>query len=166
MNTVNPLEIVPAVMRQLPAGAFLTVAVDGKRNVMTIGWALAGILWHKPVLMVAVRTSRHTFALIEKADGFTVTVPTTDMARELEFCGTKSGGTVDKFKECGALVVRKAAKVNSLVLDVPGFHYECHTLYKSALDARMMDKSLESLYPKKDYHTLYFGEIVASYRIE
>jgi hypothetical protein len=26
-----------------------------------------------------------------------------------------------------------------------------------------MDNSLEKLYPKKDYHTLYFGEIVACY---
>ena len=30
----------------------------------------------------------------------------------------------------------------------------------------MMDKELEDLYPKKDYHTLYFGEIVACYQTD
>ena len=102
MKKVNALEIVPAVMKQLPEGAFLTVAARRQTNVMTIGWALAGILWGKPVLMVAVRNSRHTFGLIEEADNFTVSVPTKDMKKELELCGTISGRAADKFKECQA----------------------------------------------------------------
>ena len=45
MQTVNPLDIVPAVMQQLPGGAFLIVAAQRQQNVMTIGWGLLGILW-------------------------------------------------------------------------------------------------------------------------
>jgi len=165
MKTVNALEIVPAVMKQLPEGAFLTVAAKRQTNVMTIGWGLVGILWQKPVMMVAVRNSRHTFGLIEEAESFTVSVPTKDMNKELEVCGTMSGRAVDKFKEC-KLAIGKAQKVSSPVLDIPGYHYECRRLYKSALDPTMMDKALDDLYPKKDYHTLYFGEIVACYQTE
>ena len=165
MQKVNALEIVPAVMKQLPEGALLTVAAKSQKNVMTIGWALAGILWQKPVLMVAVRTSRHTFGLIEEAESFTVSVPTKDMNKELEVCGTLSGRAVDKFKEC-KLATRKAQKVSSPVLDIAGYHYECRRLYKSALDPTMMDQALDDLYPKKDYHTLYFGEIVACYQTD
>ena len=165
MKAVNALDIVPAVMRQIPGGAFLTVAAKGQKNVMTIGWALIGILWRKPVLMVAVRTSRHTFGLIEDAESFTVSVPTTDMNKELEFCGTMSGRALDKFQEC-KLATRKAQQISAPVLDLPGYHYECRMLYKSALDPQMMDPALEDLYPKKDYHTLYFGEIVACYQTE
>ena len=119
----------------------------------------------KPVMMVAVRNSRHTFGLIEEAESFTVSVPTKDMNKELEVCGTLSGRAVDKFKEC-KLATRKAQKVSSPVLDIPGYHYECRRLYKSALDPTMMDKALDDLYPKKDYHTLYFGEIVACYQTD
>ena len=61
MKKVNEFEIVPAVMKQINEGAFLTVEAKGQKNVMTIGWALVGILWKKSVLMVAVRNSRHTF---------------------------------------------------------------------------------------------------------
>jgi flavin reductase (DIM6/NTAB) family NADH-FMN oxidoreductase RutF len=165
MQKVNALEIVPAVMRQLQGGAFLTVAAKRQTNVMTIGWALVGILWGKSVMMVAVRNSRHTFDLIEEADSFTVSVPTKDMKKELEFCGTMSGRAVDKFKEC-KLATGKAKKVSSPVLEIPGYHYECRRLYKSALDPTMMDKALDDLYPKKDYHTLYFGEIVACYQTD
>jgi len=165
MQKVNALEIVPAMMRQLPEGAFLTVAAKCQTNVMTIGWALVGILWGKPVMMVAVRNSRHTFDLIEEADSFTVSAPMTDRKKELELCGTMSGRAVDKFKECG-LAPRKAQKVSSPVLDIAGYHYECQRLYKSALDPKMMDQVLDDLYPKKDYHTLYFGEIVACYQTE
>ena len=165
MRTVNALEIVPAVMKQIPQGAFLTVATTRQRNVMTIGWALVGILWQKPVLMVAVRNSRHTFGLIEAADSFTVSVPTTDMTKALELCGTMSGRAVDKFTEC-TLATGTAQKVSAPVLDIPGYHFECRRLYKSALDPKLMDKGLDYLYPKKDYHTLYFGEIVACYQTD
>ena len=165
MKKVNELEIVPAVMKQMQGGAFLTVAAKRQKNVMTIGWALVGILWQKPVMMVAVRTSRHTFGLIEEADSFTVSVPTTDRKKELEVCGTMSGRAVDKFKECG-FATRKAQQVSSPVLDIPGYHYECRRLYKSALDPTMLDRELDDLYPKKDYHTLYFGEIVACYQTD
>ena len=165
MKPVNALDIVPTMMQQLPQGAFLTVAAKRQQNVMTIGWALVGILWQKPVLMVAVRNSRHTFGLIEDAESFTVSVPTTGMTRELEFCGTRSGRAVDKFTECG-LATGKAKKISAPVLAIPGYHYECRRLYKSALDPKLLAKDLDYLYPKKDYHTLYFGEIVACYQTD
>jgi flavin reductase (DIM6/NTAB) family NADH-FMN oxidoreductase RutF len=165
MRTVNPLEVLPAVMQQLPSGAFLTVAANDRQNVMTIGWGLAGILWQKPVLLVAVRTSRHTFGVIEAAEGFTVSVPTTAMTKELEACGTLSGRTTDKFKAC-RLATRPATTVNGLVIAIPGYHYECRQLYKNAMDPRLMEPALEALYPKRDYHTLYFGEIVACYQTD
>jgi flavin reductase (DIM6/NTAB) family NADH-FMN oxidoreductase RutF len=165
MKKVNEFEIVPPIMKKIQEGAFLTVTAKSQTNVMTIGWALVGILWTKSVIMVAVRNSRHTFGLMEDADSFTVNVPMKDMQKELEFCGTMSGRAVDKFKEC-RLATRKAKKVSSPVLDIPGYHYECRRLYKSALNPKMLDKELEYLYPKKDYHTLYFGEIVACYQTE
>jgi hypothetical protein len=36
-------------------------------------------------------------------------------------------------------------------------------MYKTPMDPKFMDKDMEDLYPQKDYHTLYFGEIVACY---
>jgi len=94
-----------------------------------------------------------------------VSVPTTDMTTALEFCGTRSGRAVDKFTAC-KLATGPAQQVSAPVLAIPGYHYECRRLYKSALDPQLMDQDLAYLYPKKDYHTLYFGEIVACYQTD
>ena len=72
MHTVGYLENADLMMERIKKGAFLTVLADGKVNTMTIGWATLGFIWQRPVLMIAVRDSRHTFSLLEKIDNFTV----------------------------------------------------------------------------------------------
>jgi len=150
-------------MEAIKKGAFLTVQAGDTRNTMTIGWASIGYIWQKPILMIAVRDSRYTFTLLEQTDNYTVTVPTGDAYKDaVMYCGTKSGSEFDKFKEC-ALATKAAQQVGAPIIDIPGIHYECRIIYKSAMDNSFLDTSLEKLYPQKDYHTLYFGEIVACY---
>ena len=160
------LENADQLMQQIQRGAFLTVAADGAVNTMTIGWATIGFIWQKPIFMIAVRDSRHTFGLLEKTDNFTVSIPSGDGCREaLKICGTKSGRDIDKFRECG-LATAAARQVRSPIIATAGTHYECRIVYRSAMDPAFLDADLERLYPKKDYHTLYFGEIVACYGTE
>jgi flavin reductase (DIM6/NTAB) family NADH-FMN oxidoreductase RutF len=146
-------------------GAFLTVAAEGGLNTMTIGWAQLGIIWGRPVLSVMVRISRHTYGLIEKAPDFTVSVPWVDMKKELAFCGSKSGRDLDKFKELD-LKTAPARSVATPILQCPGLHYECRILLKTPMDPRLMDSSIEKVYPKKDYHTIYYGQIEACYETD
>jgi flavin reductase (DIM6/NTAB) family NADH-FMN oxidoreductase RutF len=162
MTAANPMAIAEKAMAQIQKGAFLTVAAEGRVNTMTIGWATMGYCWRKPAFMVAVRDSRYTFTLIEKAKDYTVSVPATHMKKEIMFCGTKSGRDVDKFAALGLSAV-SARKVGSPVLDIPGVHLECRIIVKTAMDPRLMAGDLETLYPEQDYHTLYFGEILACY---
>lgn len=163
MQTTGYLENADNMMERIKKGAFLTVRADTSVNTMTIGWATLGYIWQRPVFMIAVRDSRHTFTLLERTDNFTVTVPAEDTCRDaLMLCGTKSGRDIDKFKE-GQLRQKAAQQVQSPIIDTPGNHYECRIIYKSPMDNAFLDPELEKLYPKKDYHTLYFGEIVACY---
>ena len=166
MKERNYLEQADKLMEQIKRGAFLTVKADDIINTMTIGWATIGYIWQRPVFMVAVRDSRYTFTLLEKTDNFTVTIPAGDeQNKAVAFCGTKSGRDLDKFKECN-LLPKQARCTESPIIDIPGIHYECKIVYKSAMDNAFLDSDLEKLYPKKDYHTLYFGEILASYETE
>jgi flavin reductase (DIM6/NTAB) family NADH-FMN oxidoreductase RutF len=152
-------------MQQIRDGAFLTVKAEDALNTMTIGWATIGYLWNKPIMMVAVRLIRHTFGIIERADDFTVSIPSMDMARELDYCGTRSGRDVDKFEACG-LPVAPAQRVRSPIIGVPGLHYECQIVYKTAMGPAHLSPELgQALYAAEDYHTLYFGEIVDCYRL-
>jgi len=166
MQEIKSMDIAKEVMETIKKGAFLTVKAGETMNTMTIGWATIGYIWRKEVLMVAVRKSRHTFGLIEKTNHFTVSVPTSDYKKEVLFCGTKSGREFDKFKEC-RLKTAPGKSVDSPVMDIPGYHFECKIIYKTAMDPIFLDPACdESLYSDKDYHTLYFGEIAACYKTE
>jgi flavin reductase (DIM6/NTAB) family NADH-FMN oxidoreductase RutF len=165
MKHIDFMAVADQAMAQIKKGAFLTVKADGKLNTMTIGWALLGVVWSRPVMMVAVRDSRHTFGIIEKAADFTVSVPKDKMKKEIAFCGTKSGRDYDKFKECG-LTAGTAVKTVSPIIQVPGIHFECKIIYKSAMEPAFLDAACnKDLYPEKDFHTLYFGEIIECYEI-
>jgi flavin reductase (DIM6/NTAB) family NADH-FMN oxidoreductase RutF len=164
MKRVDYMAVAERVMAQINKGAFLTVSSGSMLNTMTIGWATLGIVWRKPIMMVAVRDSRYTFRIIEKAADFTVSCPKDDMKDALMFCGTKSGQAFDKFRECG-LKPGKAQKTVSPIIELSGIHFECKIMYKSAMNQAFLDASYTHLYPEKDFHTLYFGEIVDCYEI-
>ncbi len=164
MEKVSAQEIMGPSLKQISTGAFLVVQTKNRRNVMTIGWALFGYVWRRSTLMVAIRNSRFTHELLEEADSFSVSVPSGQMGKELNFCGSKSGREFDKFKEC-ALQILDTKIVDSPLLNIPGYHYQCRLIYKSPLDPRFLDQDLMPIYPAKDYHTLYFGEILAAFLI-
>ena len=166
MKDLNYMTIAEDAIKKIKKGAFLIVKAGNALNTMTIGWATFGWIWQKPIVMVAVRSSRHTFGIIEAAEDFTVTVPAGDMGKEIAFCGSKSGRDVDKFK-MGNLETSKGSKVVSPIIKTPGQHFECKIVYKSAMNPAYLDKNYDtSLYPQKDYHTFYFGEILACYETD
>jgi len=165
MKDVDYMNVADDALKRIRKGAFLTVKSGDALNTMAIGWATFGVVWQKPIMMVAVRLSRHTFGIIETAEDFTVTIPLADMSK-VAFCGSKSGRDVDKFMACD-LEIADSRHVVSPIIKTTGRHYECKIVYKSAMDPVHLDKDYDtSIYPQKDYHTLYFGEILASYETD
>ncbi len=143
-------------------GAFLT-AKDDKTNTMTIGWGFIGYIWGKPVFIVPVRKSRFTHGLIEKSNEFTVSISFDGFKKELALCGSKSGRDIDKFKEIGLTTI-DGKVINTPVIDGCDLHYECKVLFKQEMEPQNLDLACKDRwYKNDDYHTLYFGEIVACY---
>ena len=102
MKKVDYMSVAEKAMNQIRKGAFLTVKAGEEINTMAIGWATIGFVWRRPIFMVAVRDSRHTFGIMEKAVDFTVSVPSViDMREKIMFVGSRSGRDMDKFKEGG-----------------------------------------------------------------
>ncbi len=164
MQKIECMSVAREVMAQIRSGggAFLTSLAGDDVNTMTIGWALFGFIWGKPMLTVAVRNTRHTYTILERAKDFTLSVPLTGMSKQLEFCGTKSGRTRKKAEECG-LEMFPGITVRSPVIIVPGIQFECRIVYKSAMDPSNLAEDYKHLYPEKDFHTLYYGEILECY---
>ncbi len=162
MHHVDYLTIAPEALQRIRKGAFLTVQSPGRINTMTIGWASIGFMWAKPMMTIMVRNTRHTYGIIEESAEYTVSVPLADMDKSLEFCGTKSGKDVDKISACG-LEFFPGEKVKTPIIKTPGLHFECAIVYRSPLDPKNLVEAYTHLYPEKDYHTMYYGEIRSCY---
>jgi flavin reductase (DIM6/NTAB) family NADH-FMN oxidoreductase RutF len=146
-----------------PGLLLVSAGSDGKPNAMTIGWGTIGIIWGKPIFIVLVRPSRYTYKLMEQSDDFTVNVPSSKMKDAVAFCGTKSGRDYDKFAEKKMTAV-PGKKVKSPIIDECVIHYECKVVHKNdVLKGKLDDKIISSAYSSGDFHTIYYGEILAVY---
>jgi len=83
-----------------PMPALLVGAnVDGKPNFMTVAWG--GIAnGEPPMISIAIRHHRYTHKGIMENLTFSVNVPSTDLIRETDYCGSVSGSKVNKAKVC------------------------------------------------------------------
>jgi flavin reductase (DIM6/NTAB) family NADH-FMN oxidoreductase RutF len=78
---------------------------------------------------------------------------------KLQFVGSRSGRDGDKIRDSGL------TPIASQVVAAPSFDeaelvLECRKLYWQDLDPlHFLDPQVESLYPQKDYHRMYCGEI-------
>jgi flavin reductase (DIM6/NTAB) family NADH-FMN oxidoreductase RutF len=163
MKKIDYDSLLPAAISQIKTGAFLMTKAGDDVNVMTIGWAGLGFFWGKPVMTIAVRPTRYTFEIIERAKDYSVSIPSGSMAKQIELCGSHSGRSCDKFKLCD-LSTFPAVWATSPILAISGVHIECKIVLKSPIDPKMLADEYNQIYPKKDFHTLYFGEIMECYQ--
>lgn len=149
------------------SGLFLlSQGKDGKPNAMIIGWGLLGTIWRRPVFVVAVRLSRHTHKLLEESDSFTVCLPGKGMAKWLDVCGTKSGRNIDKFNELG-MTAAKSVNVDAPYIQECPVHFECEIVYRNEMRPGQLKKTIEDeVYPNKDMHVIYYGEVKGVYAVE
>ena len=163
MQEVSFEKYAPQVNQTLPKGAFLTVSHAGRDNTMTIGWGSIGVIWNKPIFTALVRPSRFTFGLLEAGGEFTVSVPLTDMSKALALCGSKSGRDLDKFA-AASLQKLPGTKISTPVIGGAGLHYECRVVFKQPMNPSLLAKEIDDVsYPNGDYHTIYYGLILASW---
>ena len=133
---------------------------DSLPNVMAIGWGTTGIIWRRPIFVVLVRPSRYTYKLIEGAGEFTVNIVPPELKEVVQYCGTVSGRDHDKFKEKNLTAI-PSKKVETPIIKECILHFECRVVHKSDLIPSELEKSIvNSLYPKGDFHRVYFGEIL------
>ena len=90
-----------------PMPAFLIGTYDEaeKANIMTLAWG--GICCSEPPLLaISLRKQRHTYNAILERKGFTVNIPSTQLAAHTDFAGIASGNATDKFKELSLTPVK------------------------------------------------------------
>ena len=97
---------------------------------------------------------------MERFVSFTLCAFDPEHAGALELLGTRSGRDGDKIAQAGLTPVAAQR------IAAPGFAeavltIECRKLYWDDLDpSKFLDPTIEAHYPQKDYHRIYFGEIL------
>jgi flavin reductase (DIM6/NTAB) family NADH-FMN oxidoreductase RutF len=133
----------------------------GHFNAMTVGWGSIGVMWGFPFVQVVVRPVRYTFQFMEKYETFTVCAFSETYATALKLLGNKSGRDGDKITESGL------SPIPSIKVAAPGYEQaalimECRKIFWEDMDKnKFIDPRLEKKYPAKDYHRMYYGEIVS-----
>ncbi|WP_110954347.1 flavin reductase family protein [Anaerosinus massiliensis] len=163
MKDIHYADYATKAVEILSKGAFLNTTAEGIDNTMTIAWGSIGFMWGKPIFTVMVRKSRHTFELLEKNPEFTVSIPLNDMKSALGICGSKSGRDTDKFA-VAKLEKLAGQKISTPAIKGAGLHFECKVVYKQVMsDDHLQKAAADKWYADKDWHTLYYGEIVSAY---
>jgi flavin reductase (DIM6/NTAB) family NADH-FMN oxidoreductase RutF len=117
--------------------------VDGKANFMTVAWC--GISSHQPPsVSVAIRKGRHTLKGIHEHLCFSVNIPTSKMAKIVDYCGIYSGKDRDKSE---LFTITRGENPKIPLIDECPVNLECTLMHTLDLGS----------------HTLIIGEIIQSY---
>jgi len=163
---VNYTECLAETIKALGESRVLLTSVgqDRKPSAMAIGWGTIGVIWGRPVFIVLVRPSRHTFSLIQETGDFTVNVAPVGLREDVTYCGTVSGRDHDKFRERN-LTALPAKNVTSPIIKECLIHFECKVIHRNDLiPAKIAPEIIPEFYPKGDFHRLFFGQILTCFR--
>ena len=138
----------------------------GDFNGMTISWGSLGVMWSKAFAQVVVRPTRYTHTFMEKYPTFTLCAFPEEYRSALNTMGSRSGRNCDKIAEAGL------TPIPSSIVSAPCYAeaelvIECRKMFFDDFKpAHFVDPSINRNYPQKDYHRIYFGEILAIRGIE
>lgn len=150
----NPFSLIAEDWFLLTAGTLQTGF-----NTMTASWGALGELWRKKVAFVFVRPQRHTRGFMDGNDRFSLSFFGGEYRGMLDFCGSHSGDRVDKVARTGLSPFAPLPGVTAF--SEAGLILSCRKLYTEEIDpSRFLDPSVGELYPGRDYHRLYVGEIL------
>jgi len=136
----------------------------GRYNTMTVGWGSFGIMWNRPFVQVVVRPTRYTFEFMNEFETFTLSAYPAGFEKALALLGMKSGRDGDKIAEAGLHPEASLAVAAPSFVEAD-FVAECRKIYWDDLDPeRFLDSRIMKQYPGRDFHRIYFGEVVAAAR--
>lgn len=179
MKQIDINEYLPKIMSELKKGILVNTKNGDKTNSMTIGWGQVGIEWGKMFFSIYVRHGRFTHEQIETTKEFTVSVPierTPEVAKAIGYIGSRNGREIDKLSDMN-LTLSDGKEVKSPGIKELPLTIECKVIYSQEQNIDNIPQEIKnSCYPQdipsdnpmanRDYHTVYYGEIVNAYILE
>ena len=161
LKQIDPGKLTDNVFRMMGDENFLFAAgtIDSW-NTMTAAWGGLGYLWEKRIAIGFVRPQRYTYQFVERRDHFTFSFLGTRYRKALQFCGSHSGRDCDK--AAGSGLTPAATKRGNVYFAEARLVLECKKIYWQDIDpGHFLANELHKIYPRRDYHRMYVGEIVS-----
>lgn len=166
--SVQELNLNPMTMI---GGEWWLIAAGNERdgyNAMTASWGHLGSIWERPGMephmglptaVVYLRPQRYTKEFVDREELFTLSVFGKPYRKALSFLGTHSGRDGDKVMKSGLTPVFVDGAVYFAEAKMV---FVCRKLYHAPLvESGFVDKSIaQNIYPNKDFHEIYIGEII------
>jgi flavin reductase (DIM6/NTAB) family NADH-FMN oxidoreductase RutF len=162
LQNVDPKTLQENVFSLIGDRWLLVTAGNGEQlNTMTASWGGLGVFWRRNVATIYVRPNRYTYQFLEEGTYFTLSFFPEEYREKLAFCGSKSGRDVNKVKECN-FTVKTSSQGGAPYFEEADLVLVCRKLYYDDLKPEhFLDETVnDALYPQRDYHRIYIGEIL------
>ncbi|MDH4140524.1 MAG: flavin reductase family protein, partial [Coriobacteriia bacterium] len=115
--------------RIYPMPSPLVVGGDAERcGAMPVAW-IGVASATPPSVSMALRKTRHTLELIRLTGTFTVNLPSTDLATQVDYCGITTGRGCDKIADAG-LTTSPSARVDAPIINECPYNMECRVTHE------------------------------------
>ena len=125
-----------AMLGPLPAVLVTTVNKAGEPNVFTASW-VGTACTHPPMVTLSVRPERLSYQNITATGTFVINIPPASLAREVDYCGVKSGRELDKLKKFGWQLLPAQNTAAPVIAACP-VAMECHVRQRIPLGSHDM----------------------------
>ncbi|MBU5485416.1 flavin reductase family protein [Clostridium sp. MSJ-11] len=112
-----------AMLNPVPAVLVTSRNKEGKDNVFTVGW-IGTACTHPPMITLSIRPERLSYEYIKETREFVINLPTKYLVKEVDYCGVRSGKSIDKIKHLN-LKLEDANTVNAPIIKECPIALEC-----------------------------------------
>ncbi|MHB1295199.1 MAG: flavin reductase family protein [Anaerolineae bacterium] len=151
------------LQRMHTMGVLCTVVdLQGRQNVLTLGWGQIGPGYHgRPIAVIAVTPRRYSWRFLEEVPEFVLAIPNDALADAAALCGRVSGREGDKFAAAGLSPVPSLDVRAPSILECP-INLECR-IYTKVAPPHMLLTPEHRQRPLAEQHTIYFAEVLGAY---
>lgn len=107
-----------------------------EKNVMTLAW-VGVVNSEPPMVSIAVRPSRYSYAMIRESGEFVINLPSADQVEVVDRCGMVSGRNTDKFALCN-LTAEPGTLLNAPQIAECPVSLDCRIVHSLALGTHVL----------------------------
>lgn len=123
MKKTIQLEMATMTTLPLPVTLVTSISKDNIPNIAVVTY-VTGVNEQPPMFGIALRPQKYSNSLIKQTKEFVINIPTKEILKEVDYCGTYTGRNIRKFEKL-KLTPEKAQKVKTPLIAECPVNIEC-----------------------------------------